>query len=83
MTYSLDATATNDLLHDLRYETHPGAHTFSPSSCGVGHWSRRYACAECIDAELRFRGIDVVENGRGVHYVRVDGRIRRKVKGEA
>lgn len=70
---NLTTLTTDDLLHDLGYETHPGAHTASLAGCG--HWSRRYACANCIDAELLRRGIDATADGR---YERKHGRIMRK-----
>lgn len=70
------------LIEWLAYHTTPGAHTVSDGKCG--HAARGgLHCANCIDAELLRRGVDVVAGGTRYAYERVNGRIRRKIKGGA
>lgn len=77
------ALASESELSDwLAYHTTPGAHTVSDGKCG--HAARGgLHCANCIDAELLRRGVDVVECGTRYAYKRFVGGIRRKIKGGA
>jgi hypothetical protein len=73
---------TKTLIWRLDWQIAPGCKTQSIGVCG--HWSRGgWTCGECLDAELLRRGIDLAKGGSQYTYERVDGRLRRKLKGDS
>jgi hypothetical protein len=65
------------LTEHLAYQTAPGVHTTLPCECGGRRRPAGAVCAQCIDAELLRRAIDVTKGGTGYGYERVGGRVRR------
>lgn len=74
---------TKELIREIDYQTTPGAHTFITGVCGHLARGGGATCADCLDLFLLARNINIEYRGSSFAYERVDGRLRRKVKGAA
>lgn len=76
---SITKRTTDDLIDRLSYQASPGIHTFGLAPCG--HWGRgANTCANCIDAELLRRGLDVTTAELDYTYTRGERGIMRAEK---